>query len=91
MRLFGTRNACVKEINDALSIFSTKQHILLADLNKRLADAKFVVPDLDIPSSGLPLLNGGLLESYILHLYGCLLLEPYTQNAIELLRAFNMT
>nr|GEW95038.1 GDSL esterase/lipase [Tanacetum cinerariifolium] len=57
-RLFGTRIACVKEINDALIIFNAKILSLLVDLNINLEDAKFVYHDLNNPTSGLPQFDG---------------------------------
>ncbi|KAI3829465.1 hypothetical protein L1987_03590 [Smallanthus sonchifolius] len=60
-RLFGKRNTCVKEINDALNIFMAKKRILLADLNRNLTDAKFVIPDLDIPKNVVPQFEGNIL------------------------------
>ncbi|PWA59061.1 hypothetical protein CTI12_AA394720 [Artemisia annua] len=57
-RLFGTRIACVKEINDALNIFNAKIQSLLVDLNINLEDAKFVYHDLNNPTSGPPQFDG---------------------------------
>ncbi|KAI3682837.1 hypothetical protein L1987_83143 [Smallanthus sonchifolius] len=63
-RLFGNRNTCVKEINDALSMFMAKKRILLADLNRNLTDAKFVIPDLGIPKNVVPRFEGRFLQTF---------------------------
>ncbi|KAI3510541.1 hypothetical protein L1887_17613 [Cichorium endivia] len=56
--LYGTGNACVNEMNDAVNIFNAKKNNLIENLKSKLTDAKFVVPDLNIPTSGLPQSNG---------------------------------
>ncbi|KAI3740231.1 hypothetical protein L2E82_30656 [Cichorium intybus] len=57
--LYGTGNACINEMNDAVNIFNVKKNNLIENILKsKLTDAKFVVPDLNIPTSGLPQSNG---------------------------------
>ncbi|KAJ9558131.1 hypothetical protein OSB04_012745 [Centaurea solstitialis] len=61
MRLFGTPNTCVTEMNDAVNVFNAKQRNLIDDLNRNLKDAKFVVIDVSNPTSGLLQSNGTVM------------------------------
>ncbi|XP_071717437.1 GDSL esterase/lipase At1g29670-like isoform X2 [Rutidosis leptorrhynchoides] len=58
IRLCANNISCVTEINYASSIFNAKQRTLLDELDNNLTEAKFVVPDFNIPTSALLQFNG---------------------------------